>query len=87
MTGRRWFLALSGLSPLLLASVAEAGQLPQSRGHAGRARRSRVEFLRGRVGDKDLPSSCTAVATARLDGGFAHERAKRSGAGAPSSCS
>ena len=67
MTGRRWFLALTGLSPLLLASVAEAGSYLNRAAMLVAQGARESEFLRGRVGDKDLAELVHAVAAARLD--------------------
>lgn len=67
MTSRRWFLTLTGLSPLLLASVAEAGSYLNRAAMLVAQGARESEFLRGRVGDKDLAELVHAVAAARLD--------------------
>jgi hypothetical protein len=67
MTSRRWFLALASASPLLVASVAEAGSyLNRAAMLVAQAARE-SEFLRGRVSDKDLAELVHTVAAARLD--------------------
>lgn len=67
MTNRRRFLTLVGFSPLLVASAAEAGSyLNRAALLVAQATRE-SEFLRGRVGDKDLAELVHAVAAARLE--------------------
>ena len=67
MTGRRWFLTLTGLSPLLFSSLAEAGSYLNRAAMLVAQGARESEFLRGRVGDKDLAELVHAVAAARLD--------------------
>jgi hypothetical protein len=67
MTGRRRLLALLGLSPLLLTAVAEAGSYLNRAAMLVLQGSRESEFLRGRVGDKDLAELVHAVAAARLD--------------------
>jgi len=67
MTGRRWFLLLTGLSPLLLTSRAEAGSYLNRAAMLVAQGARESEFLRGRVGDKDLAELVHAVAAARLE--------------------
>jgi len=67
MTGRRWFLTLAGLSPLLFSSLAEAGSYLNRAAMLVAQGARESEFLRGRVGDKDLAELVHAVAAARLD--------------------
>ena len=67
MTGRRWLLALLGLSPLLVASVAEAGSYLNRAAMLVLQASRESEYLRGRVSDKDLAELVHAVAVARLE--------------------
>ena len=67
MTSRRWFLTLAGLCPLLVASVAEAGSYLNRAAMLVAQGARESEFLRGRVGDKDLAELVHAVAAARLE--------------------
>jgi hypothetical protein len=67
MTCRRWFLTLAGLSPLLFSSLAEAGSYLNRAAMLVAQGARESEFLRGRVGDKDLAELVHAVAAARLD--------------------
>jgi len=67
VTTRRSLLALAGLLPLLVVSVAQAGSY-LNRAALLVAQASREsEYLRGRVGDKDLAELVHAVAAARLE--------------------
>jgi hypothetical protein len=67
VSSRRGFLALAGLSPLLLVGSAEAGSY-LSRAAMLVVQASREsEYLRGRVNDKDLAELVHQVAAARLE--------------------
>jgi hypothetical protein len=67
MSGRRPFLALTGLWPLLVTSLADAGSyLNRAAMLVAQASRE-SEYLRGRVNDKDLAELVHQVAVARLD--------------------
>jgi hypothetical protein len=67
MTNRRWLLALAGLSPLLLVSLAEAGSYLNRAAMLVAQGSRESEYLRGRVNDKDLAELVHAVAAARLE--------------------
>jgi len=67
MSPRRAFLRLAGLSPLLLATTAEAGSyLTRAAMLVVQASRE-SQYLRGRVNDKDLAELVHHVAMARLE--------------------
>jgi hypothetical protein len=67
MTGRRWFLALAALSPLLVAPPALAGSYLNRAAMLVIQASRESQYLRGRVNDKDLAELVHQVAAARLD--------------------
>jgi hypothetical protein len=67
MTGRRCFLALAALSPLLATSPAFAGSYLNRAAMLVIQASRESEFLRGKVNDKDLAELVHQVALARLE--------------------
>ena len=67
MTGRRGFLALAGLAPLLATSPSLAGSYLNRAAMLVIQASRESQFLRGRVNDKDLAELVHQVATARLE--------------------
>jgi hypothetical protein len=67
MNGRRRFLQLAGLSPLLWAGAGHAGSYLNRASMLVSTAGRESKYLRGRVNDKDLAALVHAVAVARLN--------------------
>ncbi len=67
MSSRRAFIWLGALTPLLVASVAEAGSYLNRAAMLVVQASRESEYLRARVMDKDLAELVHRVATARLE--------------------